>query len=160
MGGSLIKPNNNIIEAKPIISNNVEIDKIIYPINKNYTDKNIEILIVDDSPVILKMTSMMLKKYGCKTICVDNGQDAIKIINHKIKNNEKKFNFILLDIIMPGIDGYETAKEIRKLEKNNDKNYIIGFSSKSDITNTEDFDNIIYKPFQISNFTEIIDKII
>ena len=46
-------------------------------------------MIVDDSPVILKMTDMILKKYRFKTICVDNGQDIIKIINQKIKNNER-----------------------------------------------------------------------
>jgi CheY-like chemotaxis protein len=158
MGGAIIKDNNNITEVKPITSNNVQIDKIIYPINKNYT--NIEILIVDDSPVILKMTDMILKKYGFKTIRVDNGKDAIKIINHKLKNNEKKFNFILLDTMMPDMDGYLTAKEIRKIENNNDKNYIIGFSSKENITDKENFDNIIYKPFTISNFIEIIDKVI
>lgn len=67
-----------------------------------------KILIVDDEEHITELIKFNLENSGYKTICADNGLDAIK----KAKMDTP--NLILLDIMLPGMDGYDVCKEIRK----------------------------------------------
>ena len=71
-------------------------------------EKDSTILIVDDETDILEFLSYNLKKEGFYVHTAQNGKDAIAIAN-KIKPN-----LILLDVMMPEMDGIETCEEIRK----------------------------------------------
>jgi len=66
------------------------------------------ILIVDDEPSILQSLSGLLTDEGFEIYTADNGYEALKIIDAEIPD------MVLLDIWMPGIDGIETLKEIKK----------------------------------------------
>ncbi len=66
------------------------------------------ILIVDDEPSILKSLSGILTDEGFEITTASNGYEALKIINTESPD------LVLLDIWMPGIDGIETLKEIKK----------------------------------------------
>ncbi len=66
------------------------------------------ILIVDDEPSILKSLSGILIDEGFEVITASNGYEALKIIDTEAPD------LILLDIWMPGMDGIETLKEIKK----------------------------------------------
>jgi two-component system nitrogen regulation response regulator NtrX len=66
------------------------------------------ILIVDDEPSILQSLSGLLTDEGFEVITADNGYEALKIIDAETPD------LVLLDIWMPGIDGIETLKEIKK----------------------------------------------
>ena len=66
------------------------------------------ILIVDDEPSILKSLSGILADEGFEITTASNGYEALKIINTESPD------LVLLDIWMPGIDGIETLKEIKK----------------------------------------------
>ena len=66
------------------------------------------ILIVDDEPSILKALSGLLLDEGFDIITAANGYEALKIIDTESPD------LVLLDIWMPGIDGIETLKEIKK----------------------------------------------
>ena len=65
------------------------------------------ILVVEDDPTISKLISASLKISGYESIPCFNGGDAI----HMIRNNE--FDLILLDIMLPGMDGFEIMEHIR-----------------------------------------------
>jgi len=67
------------------------------------------VLVVDDNEMNLKVAGRMLNKLGVKSTLVDSGQAAIKLLE------SNSFDFILLDIQMPGLDGLETAKHLRTL---------------------------------------------
>jgi len=67
------------------------------------------ILLVDDESDILEFLSYNLDKEGFKTHKASNGKEAIEIAL-KVKPH-----LILLDVMMPGIDGIETCEEIRKI---------------------------------------------
>ncbi len=69
-------------------------------------DRAINILVVDDSIQCRKHLERILLLEGYSVVLAENGEDAVQII----KNNH--FNLILLDIIMPGMDGFEVIKEI------------------------------------------------
>lgn len=69
---------------------------------------NYKILIVDDDDNICQLLTLYLVKEGYSTTTCNNGKDAIK------KVSENEFNVVLLDIMMPEMDGYETLMNIRK----------------------------------------------
>ncbi len=66
------------------------------------------ILIVDDEPSILQSLSGLLTDEGFEVFIANNGYEALKIIDAETPD------LVLLDIWMPGIDGIETLKEIKK----------------------------------------------
>ena len=66
------------------------------------------ILIVDDEPSILQSLGGLLTDEGFEVIAATNGYEALKIIGAESPD------LVLLDIWMPGIDGIETLKEIKK----------------------------------------------
>lgn len=67
------------------------------------------ILLVDDEPDVLEFISYNLKKEGFNIYTASNGRDAINVANviHP--------HLILLDVMMPGMDGIETCEELRKI---------------------------------------------
>ncbi len=67
------------------------------------------ILIVDDEPSILQSLSGLLSDEGFGVITASTGYEALKIIDAESPD------LVLLDIWMPGIDGIETLKEIKKV---------------------------------------------
>jgi two-component system nitrogen regulation response regulator NtrX len=66
------------------------------------------ILIVDDEPTILQSLSGLLNDEGFEVITANNGYEALKVIDAEAPD------LVLLDVWMPGIDGIETLKEIKK----------------------------------------------
>jgi len=66
-----------------------------------------KILIVDDEPDILEFLQYNLKKEGYKVITAPDGSEAIKIAERE------KPDLIILDIMMPEMDGIETCRQLR-----------------------------------------------
>ncbi len=69
-----------------------------------------KILIVDDNP---KYLSEALPLYGYSVQVVENGVDALKVL----ETDYATIDLVLLDVMMPQMDGWETLKEIRNNEK-------------------------------------------
>ena len=67
-----------------------------------------KILIVDDDNNICDLIEIYLQKEGYKIFKAYNGREALKIFE------EKQIDIIVLDVMMPQMDGYEVLKEIRK----------------------------------------------
>ena len=65
------------------------------------------ILIVDDEPDILQVLSCGLAALGLSVTSINNGRDAIKLAI------EKQPDLIILDVLMPGMDGGEVARELK-----------------------------------------------
>lgn len=72
------------------------------------------ILLVDDEKDILEFVGYNLNKEGYNVLTASNGEDAIKIAKKEIPQ------LILLDVMMPGIDGIETCDRLRALEEMED----------------------------------------
>lgn len=73
------------------------------------------ILIVDDNPQNIQVVYSVLNKNGYKKVLfATSGEDALKIIEEKLPD------LILLDIMMPGIDGYEVCKRVQENERTED----------------------------------------
>ncbi len=69
-----------------------------------------KILIADDEQKIRKLVCDFLNKFGYETIEVDNGDDAYSLF----ENNKDSLSLIILDIMMPGLNGWEVCRKIRE----------------------------------------------
>tara|TARA_B100001173_G_C16017605_1_gene560443 strand:+ start:1901 stop:2569 length:669 start_codon:yes stop_codon:yes gene_type:complete len=97
-----------------------------------------KILLVDDEPDILELLEYHLKKEGFKTKCASNGKEAIEIAKSFIPD------LVLLDLMMPEMDGIETCMQIREdkdlkditvallTARSEDYSQIAGFDSGAD----------------------------
>ena len=71
-----------------------------------------KILIVDDDPKALLLMDAILKPYGYDVVLVNHGRLAIQTVR------KEKPDLILLDIMMPELDGYTILNKIRREETN------------------------------------------
>lgn len=74
----------------------------------NSNTKQHTILLVDDEPDILDFLTYNLKKEGYKVYTATNGKEAVELVN------DVSPSLVLLDVMMPNIDGVETCQIIRK----------------------------------------------
>lgn len=75
------------------------------------TNKKIKVLLCEDNEVNLKVAAMILKKLNADIDIAENGQEAINKFMHV------KYDVILMDCMMPIVDGYQATAEIRRIEK-------------------------------------------
>lgn len=69
-----------------------------------------KVLVVEDNPNNMKLITLVLKKHGYETIGAATGKDGVE------KSTTEKPDMILIDIMLPDIDGLETTRRIRKIE--------------------------------------------
>lgn len=129
-------------------SNNIEKDTVI-----NLKGKRI--LIVDDNSVNIKVTTKFLKRYNCEVESVSNGNKCLDKIN-----SGQIFDLILLDEMMPGINGTTTMK---KLKEHDCMIPIVVFTAdeiigKKEYYLEEGFDDFLGKPINQKEFERVIRK--
>ena len=71
-------------------------------------EKNLKVLVVDDDKNICDLMKINLEKDGYSVIMSHDGEEAV------VKFNALKPDLVLLDIMLPGIDGWQVCREIRK----------------------------------------------
>ena len=76
--------------------------------NKDVYFRDIKVLLVDDNEINREMEKELLEHYGLIVTSVSSGYEAIEIAE------KEKFNVVFMDIRMKGMDGYETARMLRK----------------------------------------------
>ena len=118
--------------------------------------KSLHVLVVDDNPANIFIATKYLEQWKIAYKSAESGQKAI---NHIKKQH---FDIILLDLQMPKMNGYETAKKIRKL-KLKKRPAIISFSASSIGEISEKLfdagiDNHLPKPFQPMQLFEILKE--
>ena len=109
-----------------------------------------KILIVDDNPEIREIIEILLKGEGFETVQAKDGLTAL----NQLKKQD--FDLIILDIMMPGMNGYQTCIEMRKNSnapilflsaRTKDSDKTLGFSSGGD--------DYLAKPF---SYNELINR--
>ena len=120
--------------------------------------KPVSILLVEDNMLNQKLMYFNLTKMGFNLKMVNNGQEAVDAC----KND--KYEFIMMDLMMPIMDGFQATKAIRTIEKQTgNKSYIIGLTSNvydSDKDKCLDvgMDEYMPKPFDIDVFIDTLKR--
>ena len=70
---------------------------------------NKKILVVDDEPVFTRMVSQTLSHKGYEVLVAGDGREALKMMF------DHKPDLVLLDVVMPGMDGWQTCSRIREI---------------------------------------------
>lgn len=76
--------------------------------------QGVKILLVEDNALNIEIIAELLREQGAKVTCVHNGQEAVDVFS---THPQGSFDVILMDIMMPVMNGMEASKAIRKLER-------------------------------------------
>jgi twitching motility two-component system response regulator PilG len=136
------------IWKKPLVSSKPDANVFGVPLAR--------VLIIDDSVTVLKQLSSELQKLNIHADSAETGEDGLAMLN------KAEYTFIFLDIVLPGSDGYQVCRLIRKnpLTK---QTPVIMLTSKSST-----FDRVrgklvgcneyLTKPVDYKSFREVVDK--
>lgn len=122
--------------------------------------ENLKVLLVEDNLLNQKLLSINLTKLKCLITIANNGLEGVTIFKNQ------RFDVIIMDLMMPVMDGFESAREIRKIE-NEDKSRgytpIIAFTANTlndDLQKCLEngMDYLMEKPFSSYKFIEIIES--
>ena len=69
-----------------------------------------KVLIIEDDKSLSELVQIHLSDLNCEVVAIDHGENGLK------KAIETRFDLIILDIMLPGIDGIEICRRLRKLE--------------------------------------------
>ena len=75
-----------------------------------------EVLVCEDNTLNQMVISDHLLKVGLKSVIAANGKIGVDLVKKRVKNNEKPFDLIFMDIHMPELDGLEAAKQIFEID--------------------------------------------
>ena len=124
---------------------------------KKRTDK-VKILVIDDEPNIVQTLQDRLEMNDYEVITAGNGKEGLK------KALQEKPDVLLLDVIMPIMDGHEMLEALRKQPGGNFSSVIMltARSQTQDIAraNACGIDDYIVKPFDLSELLEKIEVVV
>ena len=121
------------------------------------------ILVVDDEPDFCTIVQVQLEKEGFEVELAYNGEEGLE----KIRTNPP--DVIVLDVMMPGKDGYEVCKELKADEKYADIPVILLTAVASHVTSTRyshadgmstEADDYIAKPASAEEITQSIKRLL
>lgn len=109
------------------------------------------ILVVDDDTLLLNLLVDTLLSIGYDTVGVPGGAEALETLS------QQKFDMMITDIKMPGMDGLSLLKRVKRHFPNMPVLFITGVASP-EIVGYSSADGILAKPFRISHMEELIQR--
>lgn len=123
------------------------------------TPKSLHILIAEDNPINQKLAVRLLQKHGHTSIVANNGREAIETWARQ------PFDAILMDMMMPEMDGLEATIAIREHEKTTGQHIPIIAVTANAMTGDRDkclaagMDEYISKPVDTIKLYEVLDRL-
>lgn len=120
-------------------------------------NKKFNILLVEDNILNQRLVCLHLNRLGFHIDIANNGVEAIS------KFKENKYDFILMDLMMPIMNGFEATHCIRQLEENTGNHIpIIGLTANTFDADREKclnrgMDEYLSKPFDITSFYKVLE---
>ncbi len=115
----------------------------------------LRVLIVDDQVSIRRTMTVIMENWGCQVVDVEDGYHAIDVV----KND--RFDLVFLDIKMPGINGVQTYREIKKIRPDSLVVMMTGFDIRDliDAAVDEGVMSVVLKPFQPKQIVQILGAV-
>jgi DNA-binding NtrC family response regulator len=115
----------------------------------------VKILIVDDDKAILEYMQMLLEKDGFEVKTLGDPQG----VEEEIRSGG--YHLVVLDLMMPKMDGIETLKQIRKLDSDVAVVIFTGYPNLETAVASMKLDAVDYlkKPFNVDDFRVVLDRV-
>jgi len=109
------------------------------------------ILVVDDEPDITGLVAYHLARHGYRVSTATNGSDALKAAR------EERPDLVVLDLMLPGVSGYEVLQELRKRKETRDVGIILLTARREEVDRIKGLalgaDDYLTKPFSPQELT-------
>jgi CheY-like chemotaxis protein len=118
--------------------------------------KNEVVLVVDDEESMQELARDLLEEAGYQVLTVSSGKEAIEVYCER----KEEVDLVVLDLVMPGMDGAQTYLELRKIKPELKAFFCTGFMP-NEITSSLLKDNLlqsVQKPFQPDAFVDLVRK--
>jgi len=115
--------------------------------------KKLKILLVDDEQEFLNSISERVKLKGFQPVMANSGEEALKLIN------SEKFHAAVIDLKMPGMDGLETIKEIRKIDPALHTVLLTGYGDEKVHEATGALDSAYFEKGEMDSFWGYLRKV-
>ena len=125
--------------------------------------KGLHILLTEDNELNMEIAEFMLQNEGADVEKAWNGQEAVELFK---KSEPGEFDVILMDIMMPVMNGYEAAKMIRSLEREDAKKVPIiamtanAFTEDRIRAKEAEMDEHVAKPVDVELLIKVIRKLV
>ena len=113
------------------------------------------VLLLEDDTILHEIISEYLEKLGCTVVGMYDGEEALE------KVTAEKFDLLLLDVNVPGLDGYEFLESIRSVHNTTPAIFITSYNSGVDVEKgfAAGADDYLKKPFDLVELKARIDNI-
>ena len=121
--------------------------------------KSLNILLVEDHLLNQRVMSLFLKKANHKVTIANNGQEAVEFFR------QNDYDLILMDLMMPVMDGYEATSQIRIIEKDKANSVPIIAVTANTMDNDRQkciesgMNGYVVKPFDIDSLNDILNSL-
>ena len=139
------------------LKSNTNKDNFAIPVNPV---GRIKVLLAEDNRINQILIQKVLSKFNFDCVTVDNGNMAVEAVVHE------NFDIILMDIMMPVMDGYEAASIIRNLEDKTKKNIpIVALTavvtgSVIEACSSVGINKYLSKPFESEELYDVIMELV
>jgi len=117
-----------------------------------------KVLVIDDEPLLIRSTELVLKVHGYECICATDGKQGIALAESEHPD------IILLDIMMPDMDGWEVTSRLKSGKKTAHIPVIVlsgkEYAQGQRVAEKAGADGFVVKPFQIDQLTRVIRSLI
>lgn len=117
--------------------------------------KKINVLIIEDEKPVCEVLEEILINEGHNIYTVCDGEQGVDVFR------KKKFDLVITDLAMPGMTGWQVAKEIKKIDKNMPIILTTGWDlmPSEEESDKKNVDIIVRKPFTVNSLTEAIKEV-
>lgn len=144
--------NNNLVptQQRPPLSTTATLDGLI----TNIPNPKFHVLLVEDDNVCIQLCRKFLMKYGCQVTVVTDGLNAISTVENT------KYDLVLMDIVMPNLDGATATSVIRSFDTKTPIIAMTGNIEDNDLVTylQNGMSDILAKPFTKDDLYSILSK--
>jgi DNA-binding NtrC family response regulator len=116
------------------------------------------ILIVDDEEMIKDLARDILARYGYTVLTAGGGEEAVDVF----RQHKKEIAVVVLDIVLPGVDGREVFRRIRELDPEAQVIIASGYNQERDANDLlrEGAVRFVQKPYRIASLVGTVGEVI
>ena len=114
------------------------------------------VLIVDDEQIVLDVLQRILTRLGYDSVIIESGYLALE------RYSQEFFDLVMLDVLMPEKNGFEIAREMKKMNPDQKIIMVTGLGEHAAITQAGmeniPVDNVLSKPFSFEKVRTVIQE--